>query len=76
MERAIADILADIDTFPPPSDPMRGWRPFAELVADLEKAGGLPGAVPDLLRYFERHPTARSRGGSGVRRPPRPGHKL
>src|SRR5947209_7919935 len=60
MARAVAEILADIDAFPPPADILRGWRPFAELVAELEAAGGLPGAIPDLLRYFERHPTART----------------
>lgn len=59
MGRAISDILADIDAFPPPTNPMREWGPFTALVAELEAAGGLPAAVPRLLRYFERHPTAR-----------------
>src|SRR5262245_35368758 len=57
MTRAVSDILADIHRFPPPTDILRGWRPFAELVTELQVAGGLPGAVPDLLRYFEEHPT-------------------
>jgi hypothetical protein len=59
MSRATADILADIQAFPPPTDILRGWRPLAELVAELEAADGLPDAIPDLLRYFERYPTAR-----------------
>jgi hypothetical protein len=59
MARAIADILVAIDAFPVPADPIGGWQPFANLVAELEEAGGLPTAVPQLLSYFERHPTAR-----------------
>jgi hypothetical protein len=59
MARAVADILADIHAFRPPTDILRGWRPFAELVTELQAAGGLPAAIPDMLRYFERHPTAR-----------------
>jgi hypothetical protein len=60
MARAVADVLAEIAAFTPPTDWMRGWKPFAELVAELKAAGGLPAAVPDLLSYFERHPTART----------------
>jgi hypothetical protein len=60
MARAVADILADIAAFAPPADIMRGWRPFAELVAELKDAGGLPAAIPALLGYFERHPTVRT----------------
>jgi hypothetical protein len=59
MTRAVADILADIAAFEPPTDIMRGWRPLAELIAELKDAGGLPAAAPELLAYFERHPTAR-----------------
>lgn len=59
MGRSVPEILAAIDAFPPPPDILRGWRPFADLVAELEEAGGLPAAVPHLLGYFERHPTAR-----------------
>jgi hypothetical protein len=60
MARAVADILADIAAFAPPADVMRGWRPLAELVGELKAAAGLPAAVPDLLAYFERHPTVRT----------------
>jgi hypothetical protein len=59
MGRSIPDILADIDAFPPPTNPMREWGPFASPVTELEAAGGLPGAVSRLLWYFERHPTDR-----------------
>jgi hypothetical protein len=59
MTRPVAEILADIYRFPPPTDILRGWQPFAELVQELRTVGGLPGAIPDLLRYFEEHPTAR-----------------
>jgi hypothetical protein len=60
MARAVANILADIAAFAPPTDVMRGWRPLAELVGELKATGGLPAAAPDLLAYFERHPTART----------------
>jgi hypothetical protein len=66
MPRAVAEILADIHAFPPPAGILRGWRPFAELVAELQAAGGMPAAIPELLRYFERHPTARLIGGCGT----------
>jgi hypothetical protein len=61
VARSIADILADLDRFPPPDDALRGWQPFAELVAELGRAGGLPDAAPRVFGYFERHPTVRVR---------------
>ena len=59
MGRPVADILSDLDAITPPANPLRGWQPFAALVAELERVGGLPAVTPRLLAYFERHPTAR-----------------
>jgi hypothetical protein len=59
MARPVSDILADLLAFPAPANPMRDWGGFVELFAELRETGGLPSAIPDVLGYFERHPTAR-----------------
>ncbi len=58
MPRTTPDILADMRSFPPPANPMRDWGGFVDLFAELHAAGGLPSKIPDVLLYFERHPTA------------------